>query len=99
MLATSPSRVAVAPKQEWLLTGRVSETEMPVAVTIDPFPFRVGRRPGSSLTIPRHTVSGAHAEFVVRDHRLIVRDLKSTNGTFVNGERLEGETPLRDNDL
>ena len=98
MLAPSPTRV-VAPPQEWLLTGRISETELPVSVTIDPLPFRVGRRPGSSLTIPRHTISAAHAEFLTRDHRLIVRDLKSTNGTFVNGQRLEGEILLHDNDL
>ena len=37
------------------------------------------------------TVSRHHAEFTVEDQRLTVRDLGSTNGTYVNGRRTDGE--------
>jgi pSer/pThr/pTyr-binding forkhead associated (FHA) protein len=37
------------------------------------------------------TVSRHHAEFTVEDQRLSVRDLGSTNGTYVNGRRTDGE--------
>ncbi|MCA9117544.1 MAG: EAL domain-containing protein [Planctomycetaceae bacterium] len=66
---------------------------------LSPFPFRVGRSPGLSLTLPRQTVSGVHAEFVQCDDTIVVRDLRSTNGTFVNGRRLHGEKALRVDDV
>ena len=44
-------------------------------------------------------VSGRHAAVVFRDGDWILRDLASTNGTFVNGERIKGEHPLGDQDL
>lgn len=39
-------------------------------------------------------LSRTHAQFLVSDKRLWIQDLKSSNGTFVNGKRLseEGET-------
>lgn len=37
------------------------------------------------------TVSRHHAEFTVEHQRLTVRDLGSTNGTYVNGRRTDGE--------
>jgi EAL domain-containing protein (putative c-di-GMP-specific phosphodiesterase class I) len=44
-------------------------------------------------------VSGVHAELRVEDGQLWVKDLGSTNGTFVNGARLDGESKLRSGDL
>ncbi|HEX6058277.1 MAG TPA: FHA domain-containing protein, partial [Gemmatimonadaceae bacterium] len=43
-------------------------------------------------------VSARHAELRVLDGRILLRDLGSTNGTFVNGVRAEGEWELRDGD-
>ena len=46
------------------------------------------------------TVSGSHAEFITRpDDQLVLRDLDSTNGTFVNGERITGEVLLQEDDI
>jgi EAL domain-containing protein (putative c-di-GMP-specific phosphodiesterase class I) len=44
------------------------------------------------------TVSGRHAELSLVHHVLFVRDLNSTNGTFVNGERVTGSAGLRNGD-
>ncbi len=83
----------------WLLTGRVSETESIQDITIDKTPFRIGRANDLSLTLPYAAVSNVHAEIIVEPHSLSLRDLNSTNGTFVNGVRLTGEMPLQSGDL
>lgn len=100
MMETSFSlgRAAVA-SQHWHLSGRLSAEMDPQDYRINPLPFQVGRKPGLSLTIPRETVSGLHAEFFEQDGRLYVRDLNSTNGTFVNGRRVNAETELNPNDV
>lgn len=48
---------------------------------------RIGRDPDDGIFLDDVTVSRHHAEFEIRDERLIVRDLGSTNGTYVNGSR------------
>lgn len=63
------------------------------------FPFRIGRQPDSGLCINTAHVSRAHAEIRKRDEQLWIRDLDSSNGTFVNGERLVAECPLDANDV
>ncbi len=50
--------------------------------------FTVGRRPGNSLQIGEASVSGRHAELILEDTKVRVRDLGSTNGTKVEGERV-----------
>ena len=57
-------------------------------VPIAPGGFVVGRRPGSSLQVLDSSLSGRHAELIVDDEGLLVRDLGSTNGTRINGERV-----------
>jgi len=55
----------------------------------------VGRKPGNSLQILDNSVSGKHAEFVVEEGGVRLRDLGSTNGTRVGPERVL-ETRLTD---
>lgn len=55
----------------------------------------VGRVADNSLEIPDGSVSSHHAEIILRGSEVVVRDLDSTNGTFINGERLTGEGPLK----
>lgn len=84
---------------EWCLYGRLNEDGESRTIPINPVPFRIGRRSGLSLTLTHQTVSGNHAELDVRDQQLIVRDLNSTNGTFINGNQLFGEQAVVENDL
>jgi pSer/pThr/pTyr-binding forkhead associated (FHA) protein len=46
-------------------------------------------------------VSRVHAQFQVKENRVYLEDLNSANGTFVNGTKLEAQTPyrLRDGDV
>jgi pSer/pThr/pTyr-binding forkhead associated (FHA) protein len=47
---------------------------------------RVGRHPDNDFSIEHDTISSVHCEIVLRDDGVILRDLESTNGTFVNDE-------------
>ena len=82
----------------WFLAGQISGSEPVRLVPVHSTPFRVGRRPGLALCIPRQTVSGLHAEIVPDTESLLVRDLGSTNGTFVNGRQIV-ETQVQEEDL
>jgi predicted component of type VI protein secretion system len=44
-------------------------------------------------------VSKLHCAVVQRKEDVFVRDLKSTNGTFVNNDRIHGEVKVKDGDL
>lgn len=50
--------------------------------------FTIGRRPGNSLQVLDNSVSGRHAEFLIDDQGVTLRDLDSTNGTRVGELRV-----------
>ena len=58
----------------------------------------IGRHPDSSIPLDYNSVSIHHAELFCRNGRYFVRDLKSKNGTCVNGHEIE-EAELNDGDL
>jgi hypothetical protein len=49
----------------------------------------VGRESDAELVLSEDLVSRRHAEFSVKDGEVILKDLASTNGTFVNGQRIK----------
>ncbi len=57
-----------------------------------------GRHPDSDIFLDDITVSRRHAEVVRRPPGYIVRDAGSLNGTYLNRERIEDETPLANGD-
>lgn len=61
-------------------------------------PFTVGRAETADLTVYSSKVSKTHAAIVLIGDRYVVRDLDSTNGTFVNGCRAV-EQCLEDGDI
>ncbi|MDB5340793.1 MAG: hypothetical protein JWN70_6412 [Planctomycetaceae bacterium] len=95
----SPELTASTLLDDWVLSGRPTGGDEARYFMLNPLPFQVGRKPGLSLMLPGNTVSGLHAEFFQQGSTLCLRDLGSTNGTFVNGDRLSGATELHDNDL
>lgn len=53
---------------------------------------RIGRADDNHFQILHSTVSTHHCELVLGDGSVLLRDCNSTNGTFVNGERVKEAT-------
>src|ERR1700709_2486702 len=62
--------------------------------TFERFPVRIGRNQLNDLSIERPYVSQFHAAFDVRDKQILVRDLRSTNGTLYQGRGVPRGTPI-----
>lgn len=58
----------------------------------------IGRSVQCDIQIDDENVSRNHAELALRDGIVYLRDLKSTNGTYVNSKKVS-EAPLADGDL
>jgi EAL domain-containing protein (putative c-di-GMP-specific phosphodiesterase class I) len=96
--STATLRAPEARRTGWYLSGRTSPTEPVLRIAINGDSFTIGRRGGLDLTVPSLRVSGRHAEILVVADHLFVRDLGSTNGTFVNRERLAGTRRIQEGD-
>ncbi len=83
----------------WFLCGRADAQADVQPFVVDSMPFTVGRQTGASLKLNYPTISGMHAEMVLQDGVLHIRDLESTNGTFVNGNPVTETVPLTVGDL
>lgn len=55
---------------------------------------RIGRARSNAVQISASSVSREHAELVRRGERLLLRDLRSTNGTWLNGVRIRRAVPV-----
>src|SRR5271154_7208615 len=55
----------------------------------------IGRVDDNTFPIPEASVSSHHCEVLLRGTDIVIRDLNSTNGTFINGHQVTGEAPLK----
>ncbi len=62
--------------------------------TFDRSEISIGRGDDNDLVLNERGVSGRHARLVIRGQGLSLEDLGSTNGTYVNGERIVGPQPV-----
>lgn len=76
-----------------MIEGREAGRELSVTRTV-----LIGRDVTADLVIADSDVSARHASLVPTDGGLALEDHGSTNGTFVNGERLTGTQQLRAGD-
>lgn len=83
----------------WYLEGALADGSRLQRVAISTLPFRIGRHPEAGLCIPSSSISKFHAEIYHDGSSLRIRDLGSTNGTFVNHRRAEGDLPLKAEDI
>jgi hypothetical protein len=58
----------------------------------------IGRVKGNDIVLPKGNVSKRHSRIVVKDGKFIVVDLKSTNGTFVNGRKILSPQVIKSED-
>ena len=73
-----------------VFAGAVVRLSKPVVV--------FGRSPACEFTIPNDSVSRVHARLHVRENDVVLEDLGSSNGTFVNERRVRGSVHLQPGD-
>ncbi len=64
-------------------------------LTFDKEELTLGRLAGNDLVLNKGNVSKYHSRFVLKDGKYIVVDLKSTNGTFINGKKIGAPQVVR----
>lgn len=83
----------------WFLEGVAADGSR-VTHPIAQLPFRIGRDPQAELAVEARGLSRQHAEF--REEaggRLLLADLGSTNGTWVNRQRIDGPRWVAEADI
>lgn len=75
-------------------TGPLNGQRWPIRSTV-----LIGRDPGCDIVIPDRQVSRHHARLQVTEEGILLEDLGSKNGTFVNGESVQDAVLLHDNDV
>src|SRR4029434_3414564 len=58
----------------------------------------IGRVQGNDIVLPKGNVSKRHARIVLKDGKFIIVDLKSTNGTYVNGRKITAPLVIKGGD-
>ncbi len=58
----------------------------------------IGRVQGNDVILPKGNVSKRHSRIVVKDGKFIIVDLKSTNGTYVNGRKITSPLVIKASD-
>ena len=87
----TPPSPAAAPLASFLFrSGELKGRRLPVKVPV----VNIGRGDYNDVVIADPSVSTMHAKLQRRDSVWVLTDLGSTNGTYVEGERLTGEVPL-----
>jgi pSer/pThr/pTyr-binding forkhead associated (FHA) protein len=87
---TPPSPMAVPLASLLFRSGELKGKRLPIKVPV----VNIGRGDYNDVVIADPSVSTMHAKLQRREAIWILTDLGSTNGTFVEGERLTGEMPL-----
>lgn len=101
----APAQVANARAEAGIVPGQLVVTRskvVPVGKTVEagPVPTTIGRTEDNVLVLDGDDyASGRHARVESGLDGTWVIDLGSTNGTYVNGERIEGRTRLHEGDL
>ncbi len=71
-------------------SGQLKGTRLPIRVPV----VNIGRADYNDVVLADESVSTAHAKLQRREGVWTLVDLGSTNGTFVDGEQVQGEVPL-----
>lgn len=89
--AATPPATAARPLANFLVrSGGLKGTRLLVKTPI----ANIGRADYNDLVLPDESVSTAHAKLQRREGVWVLVDLGSTNGTYVDGERIGTDTPI-----
>jgi FHA domain/Domain of unknown function (DUF1707) len=91
----APPPARLARLRSWL---RPRALTLPPAADLRHARLAIGRSSGCELVLADDTVSRRHAELFVEEGRWLLRDLRSSNGTWVNGRRIV-EAEVRSGDV
>ncbi|RME04730.1 MAG: FHA domain-containing protein, partial [Planctomycetota bacterium] len=58
----------------------------------------IGRHKSCDIAIPEKSVSSQHAKIFVQEGEMILEDLNSANGVFVNGRKIKQRIQLKEED-
>ena len=83
----------------WSFYGNLSQDGAVQKMAVAAQPFTIGRHHENAVSVQDPTVSGLHAEIVLAGEQLLVRDCNSTNGTLLNGRKIQAFEGLRDGDI
>jgi len=67
-------------------------------IVVDRFPFVIGRRSENDGTLPLACVSRRHCQLTRTGEQVLVHDLDSHNGTYVNGTLVTNPSPIKNGD-
>ena len=70
----------------------------PKDLSFDKAEIRVGRVRDNDIVLPKGNVSKHHCRLLLQDGQVLVEDLGSTNGTYVNGRKITEATPISTSD-
>ncbi|HWK82444.1 MAG TPA: FHA domain-containing protein, partial [Caldimonas sp.] len=88
----------MAAKTSWWLE-RIAADGSPLAVPVHALPFGIGRDDDNELVLVAPGVSRKHARLTADADRLVLTDLGSVNGSFVNRVRLAAPCALAESDI
>src|SRR3954465_15086369 len=60
----------------------------PKALSLDKDEVTIGRVSGNDIVLPKGNVSKRHTKLSLREGKIEIQDLKSTNGPYVNGKKI-----------
>ena len=58
----------------------------------------IGRIQGNDVVLPKSNISKRHARIINNNGQFVVIDSKSTNGTYINGKRIDAPYDLKGGD-
>ena len=93
-ISTPAAPASPKTREGWFLVGCLSPEKLLTEVKIDSPTFIIGRRPESDLQIGSQCVSARHAEILQIGPHLFIRDLGSTNGTYLNRQQVRQPAPI-----
>lgn len=85
--------------EEYIPTAYLYEKNIERQIEINHVPFVIGRSKKSDFIIPRNTISLKHACIFYEDGLFFIEDCESSNGTYVNGLKLETKKELHHGDV